>query len=36
MGPRRIQFHEMIEKYGIGPSCMYNRDQTGLFNQKNT
>ena len=30
----RIAFHEVIEKYSIPPSCVYNADQTGLYYQK--
>ena len=34
MADWRITFHELLEKYSIPPSCVYNADQTGLYYQK--
>ena len=34
MDPFRAELQELAEDKGVGPSCMYNADQTGFFYQK--
>ena len=34
MGPWRNELRELMEEKQVGPSCLYNADQTGLFYQK--
>ena len=31
LDPLRVELHELAEEKGVGPSCMYNADQTGFF-----
>ena len=34
MKPWREEFHFLVDKYDLDPSCVYNADQTGLYYQK--